>query len=179
MSDWKLEQMIKASGWPLAPELLWPSADFNARLPTPDGGVLVPLLWACGHGKDGVVKHMLAHGARVQDRTDAGLTPLDLAIACGSFQTVMLLIDQLKTQAAPAPDAALKEHLMHTFRNGHPNLKNRLAQTLRDWERVARKASAHRPSQRGIPMLKNDGGVGPTPEPPAAASPPPPTPPTH
>ncbi|MDP3886516.1 hypothetical protein [Hydrogenophaga sp.] len=32
MSDWKHQQMIKASGWPLAADLLAPDADFTARL---------------------------------------------------------------------------------------------------------------------------------------------------
>ena len=63
MTDWKLQQMIKASGWPLAAEHLAPGADFNARL----GGGLVPLHWACAAGKAGVVQHMLDHGANVLD----------------------------------------------------------------------------------------------------------------
>ena len=49
MTPWQLQQMIKASGWPLAAEHLAPGADFNARL---DGG-LVPLHWACTGGKAG------------------------------------------------------------------------------------------------------------------------------
>jgi hypothetical protein len=50
VTNWKTQQMIKASGWPLAPELLAaPDADFNARL---EGG-LVPLHWACTRAKPG------------------------------------------------------------------------------------------------------------------------------
>ena len=74
MTDWKLEQMIKAAGWPLAAEHLAPGANFNARL---DGG-LVPLHWACAAGKAGVVQHMLDHGADVLDTAADGQTPLTL-----------------------------------------------------------------------------------------------------
>ena len=49
---WALQQAIKAAGWPLAPELLAPGADFLAPL---DGG-LVPLHWACAGGKHGLVR---------------------------------------------------------------------------------------------------------------------------
>ena len=76
MTDWKLQQMIKASGWPLAAEHLAPGADFNARL---EGG-LVPLHWACAAGKQGVVQHMLDHGANVLDAAADGQTPLTLAV---------------------------------------------------------------------------------------------------
>ena len=64
MNDWKLLQMIKACGWPLAPELLANDANFNARL---EGG-LVPLHWACAQGKAGLVKHMIQNGARCARR---------------------------------------------------------------------------------------------------------------
>ncbi len=136
MTDWKLRQMIKASGWPLAPELLAPGADFNARL---EGGV-VPLHWACRGGKPGVVKHLLEHGADVLDAADNGETPLSMAIGSGSFQVVMLVIDRLKVLAAPPPDEALRQRLTDTFSQGHADAKNRLLQTLKDWDRIARKA---------------------------------------
>jgi ankyrin repeat protein len=128
--------MIKASGWPLAPELLASGADFNARL---DSG-LVPLHWACAQGKAGLVKHMIQHGAHVQDADGDGQTPLDLALESGSFQVVMLVIDQLKALAAPAPDLALRQRLTTSFSKGHADARNRLVQTLKDWDRIARKA---------------------------------------
>lgn len=139
MNDWKFLQMVKASGWPLAPELLASGADFNARLDGADG-TLVPLHWACAQGKTGLVKHMTQHGANVQDADDAGQTPLTMALNSGSFQVVMLVIDRLKTLAAPPPDAALRTRLTETFSQGHTDAKNRMVQTLRDWDRVAKKA---------------------------------------
>jgi hypothetical protein len=138
MNDWKLLQMIKACGWPLDPELLAIGADFNARL---EGG-LVPLHWACAQGKAGLVKHMTQHGADVQDADALGRTPLTLALDCASFQVVMLLIDRLKALAAPPPDPALRQRLTETFSKGHTDAKNRLAQTLKDWDRIARKPGA-------------------------------------
>lgn len=135
MNDWKLLQMIKACGWPLAPELLGSDADFNARL---EGG-LVPLHWACAQGKAGLVKHMIQHGADVQDADDSGQTPLTLALNSGSFQVVMLVIDQLKALSAPAPDPALRTRLSDSFSKGHADARNRMAQTLKDWDRIARK----------------------------------------
>ena len=140
MNDWKLLQMIKACGWPLAPELLAIDADFNARL---DGG-LVPLHWACAQGKAGLVKHMIQHGANVQDAAEDGQTPLTLALNAGSFQVVMLVIDQLKALAATPPDVALRSRLNETFSKGHTDAKNRLAQTLKDWDRIARSAGSTR-----------------------------------
>lgn len=140
MSDWKHQQMIKASAWPLAAELLAPAADFAARL---EGG-LVPLHWACREGKAGVVKFMIEHGANVHDLTDDGKSMLELAIPSKSFQTVMLLIDRLKATGAPSPDEALKKRLNNAFRDGHPDAKNRLQQTLRDWERIAKAAPANK-----------------------------------
>lgn len=134
MTDWKLQQMIKASGWPLAAEHLAPGADFNARL---DGG-LVPLHWACAAGKQGVVQHMLDHGANVLDAAADGQTPLTLAVDSGSFQVVMLVIDKLKALGAPPPDAALRERMTRTFGDRHTDAKNRLLQTLRDWDRIAK-----------------------------------------
>lgn len=136
MTDWKLQQMIKASGWPLAAEHLAPGADFNARL---EGG-LVPLHWACVAGKQGVVQHMLDHGANVLDAAADGQTPLTLAVDSGSFQVVMLVIDKLKALGAPPPDAALRERMTRTFGERHTDAKNRLLQTLRDWDRIAKRA---------------------------------------
>jgi ankyrin repeat protein len=141
MSDWKFDQMIKASGWPLDPEALAAGADFNARL---DGG-LVPLHWACREGKVGILKHMLAHGADVLDQPDSGGSLLALALSSGSFQIVMLLIEQLKALGAPVADQALKKKLLHTFMDAHTDARNRLQQTLKDWERKAHQA-APRPS---------------------------------
>ncbi|MDR7093833.1 ankyrin repeat domain-containing protein [Hydrogenophaga laconesensis] len=134
--------MIKASGWPLAPELLTaPDADFNARL---EGG-LVPLHWACTEGKAGLVAFMLERGADVLDAADgavsvAGRTPLYMAIHSGNFQTVMLVIDRLKAIGAPPADEALKKRLTGAFAKSHADAKNRLAQTLKDWDRIGRKA---------------------------------------
>ena len=136
MNDWKLLQMIKACGWPLAPELLAIGADFNARL---EGG-LVPLHWACAQGKAGLVKHMLEHGADVQDAADDGQTPLTLALNSGSFQVLMLVIDRLKELAAPPPDPVLRQRLTGIVSKSHADAKNRMAQTLKDWDRIARKA---------------------------------------
>jgi ankyrin repeat protein len=142
MNDWKLLQMIKACGWPLAPELLAIDANFNARL---EGG-LVPLHWACAQGKAGLVKHMIQHGANVQDADDDGQTPLTMALNSGSFQVVMLVIDRLKALAAPPPDLDLRQRLTESFSKGHSDARNRLVQTLKDWDRIARKAgSAARP----------------------------------
>jgi ankyrin repeat protein len=134
--------MIKASGWPLAPGLLTaPDADFNARL---EGG-LVPLHWACTEGKAGLVAFMLERGANVLDAADgavsvAGRTPLYMAIHSGSFQTVMLVIDQLKVIGAPPADEALRKRLTGMVSKSHADAKNRLAQTLKDWDRIAKKA---------------------------------------
>ena len=136
MTDWKLQQMIKASGWPLAAEHLAPGADFNARL---EGG-LVPLHWACAAGKQGVVQHMLDHGANVLDAAADGQTPLTLAVDSGRFQVVMLVIDRLKALGAPPPDAALRERMTRTFGERHTDAKNRLLQTLRDWDQRAKRA---------------------------------------
>lgn len=127
--------MIKASGWPLAAEYLAPGADFNARL---EGG-LVPLHWACAGGKTGVVKHMIEHGANVLDAAADGQTPLTMALASGSFQVVMLVIDRLKALGAPPPDEALRRRLAETFGQSHTDAKNRMQQTLKDWARLAKK----------------------------------------
>ncbi len=138
MTDWKTQQMIKASGWPLAPELLAPGADVNARL----AGGLVPLLWACQQGKAGLVKYMIEQGANLLDRAENGRSLLELAVDSESFQVVMMVIDQLKLLAAPAPDEALRKRLTHVFRNGHVNARNRLQQTLKDWDRIGKKPRA-------------------------------------
>jgi hypothetical protein len=140
MNDWKLQQKIKASGWPLAPELLAVDANFNARL---EGG-LVPLHWACAQGKAGLVTHMIQHGADVQDATDDGQTPLTMALDSGSFQVVMLLIDRLKALAAPPPDPALRQRLTESFSKSHTDARNRMLQTLKDWDRIARKTGTGR-----------------------------------
>ena len=138
MNNWKFLQMIKASGWPLEPMLLASGANFNARL---DGG-LVPLHWACAHGKAGLVKHLILNEANVEDADDEGQTPLKMALNSGSFQVVMLVIDRLKALTAPPPDLALRERLIVCFSKGHADARNRLVQSLKDWDRIARKAGA-------------------------------------
>lgn len=132
---WALQQAIKAAGWPLAPGLLAPGADFLAKL---DGG-LVPLHWACAGGRHGLVRHMLEHGADPRVADEQGRTPLELALQAGSFQLVMLLIDRLKARAEPPPDAALRQRLTATFATSHTDARNRLQQTLRDWDRIGKK----------------------------------------
>jgi uncharacterized protein len=134
MTPWQLQQMIKASGWPLAAEHLAPGADFNARL---EGG-LVPLHWAIAGGKPGVVKHMLEHGANVLDAAADGQMPLTMALASGSFQVVMLVIDKLKALGAPPPDEALRRRLIDSVGKSHTDAKNRMQQTLKDWDRIAK-----------------------------------------
>lgn len=141
MTDWKTQQMIKASGWPLAPELLAPGADFHA----PAEGGLVPWHWACSEGKAGLVRYMLDHGADPQDRTPAGKGMLHMAARARSFQVVMLLIDALKARGAPAPDEGLRSFLTKTFSKGHPDSRNRLQQTLKDWDRLQRQAAPGKP----------------------------------
>jgi ankyrin repeat protein len=148
MIDWKLLQMIKACEWPLAPELLASDANFNARL---DGG-LVPLHWACARGKAGLVKHMIQHGADVQDVDDNRQTPLAMALNSGSFQVVMMVIERLKKLSAPPPDLTLRLRLTESFSKGHADARNRMAQTLKDWDRIARKA--------GVPDLGASAGAG-------------------
>jgi len=127
--------MIKAAGWPLAPEALAPGANFNL----PAEGGLVPLHWACQHGKAGLVRHMIAHGADVADLTPGGKSMLELALDAQDYQTVMLLIDQLKATGTPPPGEALQTRLTQSFGDSHPNSRNRMLQTLRDWARIARK----------------------------------------
>ncbi len=141
MTDWKTQQMIKASGWPLAPELLAPGADFS----TPAEGGLVPWHWACSEGKAGLVRYMLDNGADPQDRTPAGQAMLHMAARAQSFQVVMLLIDALKAGGAPAPDEGLRSFLTKTFAKGHPDSKNRLQQALKDWDRLQRQAAPRSP----------------------------------
>ena len=138
MIDWKTLQMIKASGWPEAPEALAAGANFSQA--TASG--LVPLHWACQHGKMGLVRHMIAHGANVADVSAEGKSMLALALNAQDFQTLMLLIDQLKVTGVPPPDEATKERLTQSFRGSHPDSRNRILQTLRDWERIARKSRA-------------------------------------
>ena len=138
MSDWKTQQMIKASGWPEAPDALAIGTNFNQA--TASG--LVPLHWACQHGKAGLVRHMIAHGANVADVSADGKSMLALALDAQDFQTLMLLIDQLKATGAPPPDEATQERMTQSFRGSHPDSRNRILQTLRDWERIARKNRA-------------------------------------
>lgn len=138
--DWKTQQMIKASGWPLNPEDLFPGADFNARL---EGG-LVPLHWACNLGKAGLVKYMIEQGADVRDHADGVHGVLGSAARSGNFQTVMLLIDRLKVVKAAPPDKAMAQLLTQTFSSGHPGSRNRLQQTLKDWARLQKVASEKR-----------------------------------
>lgn len=138
MSDWKTQQMIKASGWPEAPDALAIGANFNQA--TASG--LVPLHWACQHGKAGLVRHMIAHGANVADVSADGKSMLALALDAQDFQTLMLLIDHLKATGAPPPDEATQERMTQSFRGSHPDSRNRILQTLRDWERSARKNRA-------------------------------------
>ncbi len=134
MTDWKTRQMIKASGWPHDPVTLAPGTDFNA--PQADG--LVPLHWAVQSGKPGLLAYLLAHGADVNAQPPGGHGLLAWALATKNFQAVMLLIDQLKATAAPLPDEALQKRLTQAFAGGHTNAKNRLQQTLRDWQRISK-----------------------------------------
>ena len=134
MSDWKTQQMIKASGWPEAPEAFAIGSHFSQA--TASG--LVPLHWACAHGKAGLVRHMIAHGANVADVTADGQSMLELALNAQDFQTLMLLIDQLKARGAPPPGEQIQARLTQSFRGSHPDSRNRIRQTLRDWERIAR-----------------------------------------
>lgn len=83
---------------------------------------------------------MIEHGANVLDAAVDGQTPLSMAVKSGSFQTVMLVIDRLKALAAPPPDEVLRKRLQDTFGQSHTDAKNRLQQTLKDWDRIARKA---------------------------------------
>ena len=136
MSDWKIQQMIKTSGWPEAPEALAIGANFNQA--TASG--LVSLHWACEHGKTGLVRHMIAHGANVADVSADGKSMLELALNAHDFQSLMLLIGQLKATGAPPPGEKIKTRLIQAFRGSHPDSRNRMLQTLRDWERIARKS---------------------------------------
>lgn len=135
-NDWKTQQMIKASGWPLAPELLAPGNDFSVPL---EGG-LVPLLWAIAGGKTGPLQHMLEHGADLKGHALGSEGLLALALQSANYQTLMTVIDQLKANGSPPPGEALKQQLTHTFRASHTNARNRLQQTLRDWERISKAA---------------------------------------
>lgn len=135
MSDWKTQQMIKASGWPETPDALAIGANFNQA--TPSG--LVPFHWACEHGKTGLVRYMIAHGANAADVSADGKSMLELALNARDFQSLMLLIDQLKATGAPPPSEPMKARLTQAFSGGHPDAHNRMLQTLRDWERIARK----------------------------------------
>jgi len=52
------------------------------------------------------------------------------------------LIDQLKATGAPPPGEEIKARLTQASRGSHPDAHNRMLQTLRDWERIARKNRA-------------------------------------
>lgn len=135
MTDWKTQQMIKASGWPGASEDLAVGSNFNQA--TACG--LVPLHWACEHGKPGLVRHMITHGANVADVSADGKSMLELALNAQDFHTLMLLIDQLKATGTSLPSEAIKDRMIQSFRGSHPDSRNRILQTLGDWERIARK----------------------------------------
>ena len=82
---------------------------------------------------------MIAHGANVADVAADGKSMLELALNAQDFHTLMLLIDQLKVTGAPPPSEATKARLIQSFHGSHPDSRNRVLQTLRDWERIARK----------------------------------------
>jgi hypothetical protein len=134
MSDWHVQQLIKASGWPLDPAGLAAGTDFNA----PQAGGLVPLTWACEHGKAGLLRHLLVLGANPLDHPLGAQGLLALVVRSADYQAVMLLIDHLKAAGVPAPDEALKKQLVHTFRASHTNARNRVQQTLKDWDRLTK-----------------------------------------
>jgi hypothetical protein len=130
------------------PESMAIGSDFNQA--TVNG--LVPLHWASEHGKTGLVRHMIAHGANVADVADVaanGMSILELALNAQDFQALMLLIDQLKAVGVPPPGEFIKVRLVQSFRGSHPDSRNRVLPTLRDWGRMARKnrscAQARRP----------------------------------
>jgi hypothetical protein len=83
---------------------------------------------------------MVEQGANVLDAAADGQTPLTIAVKSGSFQVVKMVIDRMKALAAPPPDEALRKRLQDTFGKSHTDAKNRLQQTLKDWDRIARKA---------------------------------------
>jgi hypothetical protein len=83
---------------------------------------------------------MVEQGANVLDAAADGQTPLTIAVKSGSFQVVKMVIDRMKALAAPPPDEALRQRLQDTFGQSHTDAKNRLQQTLKDWDRIARKA---------------------------------------
>lgn len=133
-TDWKIRQMIKASGWPLDADTLAPGTDFNA--PQADGRV--PLHWAVQGGKPGLLEYLLAHGADVNAMPPGGHGLLAWALASKSHQSVMLLIDRLKATGGTPPDEALQKRLTQAFAGSHANAQNRLRQALKDWQRVRR-----------------------------------------
>lgn len=134
MSDWQVQQMIKASGWPLDPVGLAAGTDFNA----PQAGGLIPLTWACEKGKAGLLRHLLGLGANPLVHPLGAQGLLALVVRSADYQAVMLLIDHLKAAGVPAPDEALKKQLVHTFRASHTNARNRMQQTLKDWDRLTK-----------------------------------------
>jgi hypothetical protein len=146
MSDWHIQQLIKASGWPLDPSGLVAGTDFNA----PQTGGLVPLTWACEHGKAGLLRHLLGLGANPLAHPLGAQGLLALVVRSADYQAVMLLIDHLKAAGVLAPDEALKKQLVHTFRASHTNARNRVQQTLKDWDRLTKMSvqvkGAHHPA---------------------------------
>jgi hypothetical protein len=50
----------------------------------------------------------------------------------------MLLIDHLKATGPAPPTEAIGSRLTQSFGDGHPSSRNRMLQTLRDWDRIAR-----------------------------------------
>ena len=81
---------------------------------------------------------MIEHGVNVLDAAADGQTPLTMAMKSGSYQVVVMVIDRLKALAAPPPDEALRKRLQDTFGKSHFDAKNRLQQTLKDWDRIAK-----------------------------------------
>lgn len=155
MTDWKQQQMIKASGWPLDPVGLAAGTDFNAA----QQGGLIPLTWACEHGKAGLLRHLLSLGANPQANPLGAQALLALVVRSADYQAIMLLIDHLKAAGEPPPDEALRNHLIDIFRTHHTNAKNRLQQTLKDWDRL-HKGALDAGAQRGTKALTPPPGKG-------------------
>jgi hypothetical protein len=155
MTDWKQQQMIKASGWPLDPVGLAVGTDFNAA----QQGGLIPLTWACEHGKAGLLRHLLSLGANPQANPLGAQALLALVVRSADYQAIMLVIDHLKAAGEPPPDEALRNHLIDIFRTHHTNAKNRLQQTLKDWDRL-HKGAQDAGAQRGTKSLTPPPGKG-------------------
>lgn len=82
----------------LAPPTTCPTPHDRIENPANDQGVGL-----ARHGKTGLVRHMLANGANVADVTLGGKSMLELALDAQDYQTVMLLIDQLKATGRRQP----------------------------------------------------------------------------